>query len=141
VTFAVDAYPDRVFEGTVEGVGGWIEPDARTAEVRVIVSNADHALKPNMFAHGSLGIEAVGTSEVGIVLPVDAVQDVEGVPVVFVEIEPGRFDVRPVTVATRSGDQTLIAAGVERGERVVVEGAFALRSELEKSELGEGHAH
>ena len=39
------------------------------------------------------------------------------------------------------GYSIFLVDGVIAGERVVVQGAFTLKSELAKSELGEGHAH
>lgn len=39
VRFSVPAYADRRFMGEVDQVGDWIEPDARTVEVRVVVAN------------------------------------------------------------------------------------------------------
>ena len=74
-------------------------------------------------------------------LPAQAIQEIDGHDVVFVEEEDGHFEAREVEVRDRSGIQALLTSGIEPGERIVTEGAFALKSELEKSELGEGHAH
>ncbi|MED5374451.1 MAG: efflux RND transporter periplasmic adaptor subunit [Myxococcota bacterium] len=139
VRFTVDAWPDRAFEGTVDQVGDWVEPDARTVEVRVVVDNADHALKPNMFAQAV--VELSGQGDEGVVLPVEAVVTLDGEAVVFVEEEPGRYEAREVHVARNTATHALVVDGIEAGERVVTEGAFTLKSELEKGELGEGHAH
>ena len=140
VRFSVEAYPDQVFEGPVAQVGDWIEPDARTVEVRVVVPNPDHKLKPNMFATAELSVDRE-QPEAGVILPADAVQRHDGVDVVFVEEEPGHFARRPVVVAERTSAKVRLGSGLSGGERVVIEGAFALRSELEKGELGDGHAH
>ena len=126
--------------GEVAQVGDWIEPDARTVEVRVVVANPDHRLKPNMFATADLSVQTRSAAQ-GVVLPADAVQRVDGVDAVFIEQGPGRFVLRPVSVDARSSDRVQLASGVTLGERVVTQGAFALKSELEKGELGEGHAH
>ena len=139
VRFTVDAWPDRAFQGTVEQVGDWVEPDARTVEVRVVVENADHALKPNMFAQAV--VELSGQGDEGVVLPIEAVVTLDGQAVVFVEEEPGHFEVREVVVARSTATDALLTEGIEAGERVVIEGAFTLKSELEKGELGDGHAH
>lgn len=104
------------------------------------VANPDHKLKPNMFATARLAADAA-VQERGIVVPAEAVQPVDGTEVVFVEGEPGHFAARPVVVAERTPTRVRLASGVEIGERIVTDGAFALRSELEKGELGEGHAH
>ncbi|MCA9492387.1 MAG: efflux RND transporter periplasmic adaptor subunit, partial [Myxococcales bacterium] len=135
----IEAWPDERFEGPVAQVGDWIEPDARTVEVRVVVDNPDHKLKPNMFATAELAVQR--EAERGIVLPADAIQRIDGADVVFVEREVGHFAARPVAVAERSSERVRLSSGLTPAERVVTEGAFALKSELEKGELGEGHAH
>jgi len=140
VKFSVEAWPGESFEGEVAQVGDWIEPDARTVEVRVVVANPEHKLKPNMFATAQLSADTE-VRERGIVLPADAVQQIDGADVVFVEGEAGHFEARNVVVAERTPNRVRLASGLGAGERVVTEGAFTLRSELEKGELGEGHAH
>ncbi len=140
VRFEVEAWPGEVFEGRVDQVGDWVEPGARTVEVRVVVPNEGHRLKPNMYAKAMLSTAGVASQQ-GIVLPVEATQQLEGNTVVFVQEVSGRFEARPITVVDRNSSQILVSEGVEAGEPVVVDGAFALTSELQKSELGEGHAH
>jgi len=140
VSFTVAAWPGETFRGTVEQVGDWVEPEARTIEVRVVVDNPDGRLKPNMFASATLSVEAQGASS-GLVLPASAITEVDGQTAVFVQLGDGRFEVRPVTVLERSASEALVTAGLAVGDLVVIDGAFALKSELEKSELGEGHAH
>jgi cobalt-zinc-cadmium efflux system membrane fusion protein len=121
-------------------VGDWVEPEARTIEVRVVVDNPDGRLKPNMFASATLSVEAQGAAS-GVVLPAGAITEVEGQTAVFVQMGDGRFEVRPVTILERSASEALVTAGLAAGDLVVTDGAFALKSELEKSELGDGHAH
>ena len=140
VNFSVEAYPGEVFHGEVAQVGDWIEPEARTVEVRVEVDNADHRLKPNMYARAELSV-GEGITPKGIVLPRDAVQTVEGRPSVFVETTPNRFVARTVVVAEKNAVSVRLSNGVAAGERVVTEGAFALKSDLEKGAMGHGHAH
>lgn len=139
VRFTVDAWPERVFAGVVEQVGDWIEPDARTVEVRVVVDNADHALKPNMFAQAV--VELGGQGDEGVVLPIEAVVTFNAEAVVFVKEASGHFEAREVEVARSTATHALLTDGIEAGERVVIKGAFTLKSELEKGELGDGHAH
>lgn len=50
----VDAYPGRVFHGTVTRIDPVLDDMSHTAKVEVTVSNSDHALKPSMFARASL---------------------------------------------------------------------------------------
>ncbi len=51
-------------------------------------------------------------------VPKDGVQQEDGRDVVFV-VEDGRARRRSVTVASQSGDETVISAGVTAGERVI----------------------
>jgi membrane fusion protein, heavy metal efflux system len=39
------------------------------------------------------------------------------------------------------GDHTGIADGLVIGDRVVVEGAYVLKAQMLKAQLGEGHGH
>jgi cobalt-zinc-cadmium efflux system membrane fusion protein len=39
------------------------------------------------------------------------------------------------------GDHTILATGVASGDRVVVAGTYALKAQMLKSQLGEGHGH
>jgi cobalt-zinc-cadmium efflux system membrane fusion protein len=68
-------------------------------------------------------------------VPADAIQTINGDPVVFVRVAPDRFAVRPVEPAGRAGDRRVIAKGLDGTESVVVSGAFALKAELLKSSL------
>ena len=49
VEFTTEAYPGDAFEGTITFIDPIINPDTRTAKVRVIVDNASGRLKPGMF--------------------------------------------------------------------------------------------
>jgi membrane fusion protein, heavy metal efflux system len=39
------------------------------------------------------------------------------------------------------GDRTVILEGLNEGDRVVIEGAYVLKAQQLKAQLGEGHAH
>ena len=139
VRFSVDAWPGEAFAGTINWVGSVVESDSRTIEVRLVVENPDHRLKPGMFGRAELGAAATAAAST-IVVPAEAVQDVEGRASVFVE-EDGAFEARPVTLGERNAVEVQVLSGVEAGEPIVVKGAFTLKSELAKAEMGEGHAH
>jgi cobalt-zinc-cadmium efflux system membrane fusion protein len=132
--FVTDAWPGETFDGQIDVVGSWVDPDARTVEVRMSVPNPERKLKPNLF--GRVVLAGTG-GPAGIVVPAAAVQEIDGGTVVFVQTAPRSFVARPVVVGRRSEKSALIAEGLAAGDPVVVEGAFALKSELGKSELGE----
>lgn len=68
-----------------------------------------------------------------IVLPEEAVQQVEGRDVVFVQVRGG-FQATPVSVGGRSGGRVEILDGLRAGQTVVTRGAFVLKSQLGASE-------
>src|SRR5438045_384801 len=49
VRVAVDAYPDRVFEGKINAIEPQISTDTRNIHVQATIDNPDHILKPGMF--------------------------------------------------------------------------------------------
>ena len=79
-----------------------------------------------------------------VVVPAAAVQTLGGQPVVFVETpltEGAAFQRRPVVLGARDRDVAEVTEGLEPGERVVVANAYLLKSEFERSKIGQGHAH
>jgi len=133
VRLRTSVYADRTWDGRILHVGDVVDEKSRTVKVRVEVPNTGLLLKPNMFVQGEVA-GAVGTREV-LTVPADALQTINGEPVVFVRIAPDRFAVRPVEPGERAGDRRVIVKGLDGTERVVVAGAFTLKAELLKSSL------
>ena len=77
-----------------------------------------------------------GSGEGGaIIVPSEAVQTVEGRPVVFV-VEAGGFRAKPVTPGRVAAGSTEILRGLTGAERIAGKGAFLLKAELGKGEAG-----
>ncbi len=140
VTVSVAAYPEQTFTGRVSRIGDLVESATQTVRVRVDVANPRGVLKPGMFARAQIRVEADGATIAAV--PQRAVQELEGRRVVFVPGDhAGEF--RAVTVDVGDlldGGRVIILAGLRPGEPVVVAGAFTLRAELAKGEIG-GHSH
>lgn len=120
---------------TLEAVVGSITPSLN-AESRA----ATVVLQPRGVPAGLTQGQAVrvritpqGTALPAIVLPEEAVQQVEGRDVVFVQVEGG-FQARPVSTGQRTGGRVEILSGLEPGMTVVTRGAFVLKSQLGASE-------
>ncbi|MCC7492071.1 MAG: efflux RND transporter periplasmic adaptor subunit [Fimbriimonadaceae bacterium] len=138
VRVTVRAFPAETFLGSVVSLSGQLDPETRAAHVRARLQNPAWRLRPEMFAE-------VGfvTAQSGRVLhvPAEAVQEVEGRAVVFVQLTPLRYETRPVTLGPRSAQRVAVTAGLHAGENVVIAGSYLLKSERLKGELGHGHAH
>lgn len=128
----VRAFPERPFEGRILRLGEQLDPATRTLQVRVLVPNPGNVLKPEMYATAEI---ARAASREALFVPEEAAQDLNGARVVFVRTGADRFEVRPIQVS-RARDQRLeVTAGLRSGDRVVVKGAFILKSQLLKSSL------
>ncbi len=46
----LNAFPDRVFHGKVADISRVLDPNTRSAKVRIVLRNGDGALRPGMFA-------------------------------------------------------------------------------------------
>lgn len=123
----VDAYPGETFTGQVTYVSNVLDPDTRTAKVRCEVPNRDGRLKVQMFASVAL---PVSMPREALVIPSRAVQDIDGVPTVFVRVDEEKFQTRPVRTGAVIGDAVEIVEGLQPGERVVTDGALMLKSRL-----------
>lgn len=139
-TLSLNAYPGRSWSGTVDFVGATLDESTRTLPIRVEIDNPDGLLRPGLF--GSLRLASGQPTGSAVVVPLAAIQTVDNRTVVFVPgDEDGEFAAHPVTVGRESNRQAEVLEGLEPGDRVVVEGAFVLKSELMRGELGHGHAH
>ena len=122
--------------GTVEAVvrssTPSLNPESRTATVVLQPTGTPagltqgQAVRVRIVPRGSVTGSA-------IVLPEEALQQVEGREVVFVQVEGG-FQAVPVTVGQRSGGRVEISEGLRAGLVVVTRGAFVLKSQLGASE-------
>jgi len=134
VQVTVSAYPTEPFPAKVTLIGDTINPSTRRVVVRCEVANGAGRLKPGMFARVQL--EGV-TPEPRVHVPVDAVQDLGERRVVFVPGRDGQYVARDVETGEERDGRVEIRRGLTAGERVVMRGAFLLKSELLASPEGE----
>ncbi|MEZ4698471.1 MAG: efflux RND transporter periplasmic adaptor subunit [Rhodothermales bacterium] len=123
--------------GTIHYVRPIVGEETRTAIARVVLDNADGRWKPGMFVNGSVSIDAI---EVPIAVERTALVTRGDDQIVFIQTNQG---VEPivVTIGRTSSTHAEVTSGMKVGDRYVSRGGFALKAELEKGEIGEGHAH
>jgi Cu(I)/Ag(I) efflux system membrane fusion protein len=124
VSFA--AYPGRTFTGRVTFVYPTVEPETRTARVRIELPNEARLLKPDLY--GIVEIEA-GEAVAAVAIPESAVLDSGTRQVVLIELGGGAFEPREVELGLRGDGHVEVVKGLAGGERVVVNGNFLIDAE------------
>lgn len=135
------ALPGQEFSGTVTRIGSRVDPASRTIDIRIELDNAAGLLRPGMSATALIPV-GDDTQQV-VTVPVAAVQRLaEGWCVFLPSPEDGVFETRAIGRGRDLGGEVEILQGVRAGERIVVDGAFLLKAEVEKSRgAGAEHHH
>jgi len=125
VEATLDSYPDWRIPTKVIAIIPTADRQKATVKVRVGFEKLDPRILPDMgvkvafqSAGGAAETRAV---DQGVVVPKAALRQREGRDVVWL-VRNGRAEPRPVTVGAARGDEVTIAAGLNGGDRVVVEG-------------------
>ena len=120
-----------IVDAVVRSVTPSLDPESRAASVVLQMNGAPGGLRQGQAVRAR--ITPRGSQTRGIILPEEAVQQVEGRDVVFVQVEGG-FQAVPVSLGSRSGGRVEILDGLQAGQTVVTDGAFVLKSQLGASE-------
>lgn len=118
-------------EAGVRSVTPALDLQSRAATVVLQLNGAPGGLTQGQAVR--VRITPRGSQESGIILPEQAVQQIEGRDMVFIQVKGG-FQASPVSVGSRSGGRVEILSGLRTGQTVVTEGAFVLKSQLGASE-------
>src|SRR4051794_15267926 len=129
VTFEVDAFPGRQFQGTIKYVSPALQADQRALTVEATVPNAEGVLKPGLFA--TARIEQPGRTP-GVLVPASSVQTTSGTSRVYV-IAGDHVDERIVTTGETVGDLVEITKGLKSGERVATKNVAQLADGIKVS--------
>ncbi|HEY6386339.1 MAG TPA: efflux RND transporter periplasmic adaptor subunit, partial [Candidatus Acidoferrum sp.] len=122
-TVRLDALPDRSFDGHVDTISptasldfgsGW--PVPRNFAVELGLAGSDARLTPGMGATVRIAVARVPD---GIVIPTNALFRKAGRTVAYVR-QGSKFEETPVEVSRQSGDEALIAKGLQPGERLAL---------------------
>jgi membrane fusion protein (multidrug efflux system) len=117
VSFTVDAFQGRTFQGRVRYVSPSLRADQRALTVEAVVPNANGELKPGMFATALI---EQPKKVPAVLVPATAVRVVAGTSRVFV-VAGDRAEERIVTTGQKIEDVIEIAGGLKSGERVATE--------------------
>jgi membrane fusion protein, multidrug efflux system len=133
VRVAVDAYPSKVFEGTITTIEPQINTDTRNIHVQGTIDNPEHILKPGMFATTTV---VLPDKPAVVTVPETAVDYTLYGDSVFLiaekKAEDGSSSLSAVRTFVRTGDRldgrAVINSGLKPGDRVVAVGQLKLQS-------------
>ncbi|MBT7618330.1 MAG: efflux RND transporter periplasmic adaptor subunit [Calditrichaeota bacterium] len=130
----------NVLFASIDRISGMISEDTRTVTAFVDISNPKKNLLPG--AYVTVNIDMDKGSEEAFLVPVESVIcDEHGDKLVYVEVEPGGFGEREIETGYSKGGWYEVSEGLMMGERIVMKGAFAIKSEAGKSEFHGGCSH
>lgn len=124
-TVTLPYLPDSQLETTVAYVYPTLDPETRTARLRLEIPNPELELRPDMYANVRIHVDRGER----LVVPQSAVLHAGERDFVFRSLGDGRFRPQAVKVGLRSGDDVEILSGIEPGDPIVVSGTFLIASE------------
>jgi cobalt-zinc-cadmium efflux system membrane fusion protein len=111
------AYPDRVLTGVVSDIGAVLDPQIRTAKVRIQVDNPNTLMRVGMFATATIHGKALETH---LQVPASAVLHLHDRDWVYVTAGDSKFRRLPVRGGNSlPGNMQEILSGIDVGQQVV----------------------
>lgn len=139
VSLSVRSIPGETFEGKTDWVSYSLEKQTRTMPVRAVVENPNRKLRAGMFGTARI---ATGQERNIAMIPIDAVQTIEGEQVVFVPgDEDGSYKPIEVILGNENEGYVEISSGLKPGQQAVIAGAFDLKSALTAQGRSASHGH
>ncbi|WKN45392.1 efflux RND transporter periplasmic adaptor subunit [Tunicatimonas pelagia] len=128
VEFTVASLPGKTYEGKIDYIDPVINPQTRVAQARVVVQNTDKALKPEMFASGSIKAELEERRD-ELVIPKSAVLWTGKRSVVYVKTSGDQglhFKMQEIVLGPALEDSYIVESGLTAGEEIAVSGTFSI---------------
>jgi membrane fusion protein, heavy metal efflux system len=126
--------PGETFSGKIANLGQRFDPTTRQMQIRIEFTNVGGHLRPEMLARAEL---RVGEKKAALLVPQDAVQQVNGQDAVFVRLSADHFVVRPIQAGESAQGMVRVVAGIQPGDQVVTGGSFLVKSQLLRSSIGD----
>lgn len=128
ITVTTNAYPNKEFEATISFIDPILNTQSRTVSVRATLNNKEGILKPGMFVTSKVQLSSDVKNQPEISVPASAVLWTGTRSLVYVKTNPNEpvFEMREVTLGSKSGDKYTIVEGLKNGDEVVVNGTFTV---------------
>ena len=126
VEITVDAIPGRTFAGRISRIYPTIDPSTHTFTSEIQVANADHALRPGMYAR----VKVLFGVNHSVTVPDNCIAKQQGSAIrsVYVLQEDNTVSERVVTLGRHFEEEYEILSGLGEGEKIVVKGQASLKN-------------
>jgi cobalt-zinc-cadmium efflux system membrane fusion protein len=135
VTIEVDGLLGRTFSGEITWIAAEVDPRTRTVTARAEVPNPNGVLRANQFARASISVAA---PENQVAVPRESIQRLGEQTVVFLRTGDGLYEPIQVEIGRANGSLVQVIGSIRPGSSVVTDGAFLLKTELSKENIGAG---
>ncbi len=129
-------------EATALSIISWLSPTldktTRSATARVIIDNPEGYWRPGLFVSGKV---AIAKTAAAIVIPLPAVQTLDGQSIVFIKNAEGHFSAQPVKTGRNDHRHVEVLQGLKPGQTYISQNAFTLKAQMQKGSFGHGHSH
>ncbi|HMF89339.1 MAG TPA: efflux RND transporter periplasmic adaptor subunit [Candidatus Angelobacter sp.] len=125
-TLKVDAAPqgsNQHFQGRLTFIDNSVDLTTGTIKLKAEFDNREHVLWPGQFVDVALTLKSQSNA---IVVPTAALQTSQSGTFVYIVDQDQKAQPQPVKVAWTAGDDTVIASGLQPGQRVVTDGQLRL---------------
>ncbi|MFZ1459215.1 MAG: efflux RND transporter periplasmic adaptor subunit, partial [Ignavibacteria bacterium] len=109
------SYPDELFKAKVNFISPMLNPETRTLEVRLDVTNRNYRLKPDMFVKVEIGSAGY---EWNIIVPRNAVIRTGKMDIVYIKKDNNVFSPVMVTIGGEQDGKYLITSGLSEGDEI-----------------------
>jgi membrane fusion protein, multidrug efflux system len=110
--------------GKLHRVEATVDAETSMLSVEASFPNPEYLLKPGQFGRVRVVLEE---REGAIVIPQRSVVEIQGAQIALVVDAANKVVMRTLTIADRTKDSFVVSAGLEEGERVIVEGVIKVR--------------
>lgn len=121
------AYPGKVFRGKVDQVNSVLDPMSKAMKIKIVLSNNDMILKPQMFTNITL---AEKESQKALEIPSDAVISDGGKSYVVIYKDNYHVEAREVNLLKIAGRKTYITEGLKEGDLIISKNQILIYNSL-----------
>jgi multidrug efflux system membrane fusion protein len=119
------SHPDKPITGMLTFVDNQVDAATGTIPLKATFANDDIRLWPGQFVNVNL---TLGIQAQAVVVPSPTIQIGQNGPYVFVIKDDSTVELRLVRIDRTVGNRTVVASGLNAGERVVVDGQLRLNN-------------